>query len=440
MRLVTAFAGLRGSESEAVMSAHGLGQAYNSPGRASSKLSRINSALRAAEARGDINSVLDFIEAHLNQSEGGDAEAADSSAPATSAEPDVAKLPFPRSEEEQIVLQAVWDLFYSSSRWPTFNEVDSKLDRDHDLDIETVAQTMPRGMLLLPSISNTEQPQPVQLTIAGASACRGSGEEVILFLEALRIATTIERDHHGHGATPQLTSDEVRESPSLPAAGRDDILIRLGLLLATENWGWTWYDPGDVEQPTWVFKLDRRVRRYRQAHDLQEFWSIAHPRTAEPASPTAPTERNSPMPRVPNIFLVHGHDKARHEVRDFLRDAVTGVNVEVLRDQPSQGRTIIEKFEDLGGNATCAVVLLTPDDMGRAVAETVLNPRARQNVILELGYFIGKLGRKKVIVLIKGDVEKPSDVGGVAYIDYPQGNWKHELSRELAALGLSVNH
>lgn len=68
-----------------------------------------------------------------------------------------------------------------------------------------------------------------------------------------------------------------------------------------------------------------------------------------------------------------------------------------------------------------------------------MKPRARQNVVLELGYFIGKLGRDRVIVLNKGGVEKPSDVAGVMYIDYPTGNWKVELMRELLAQGLDVD-
>lgn len=94
------------------------------------------------------------------------------------------------------------------------------------------------------------------------------------------------------------------------------------------------------------------------------------------------------------VFIVHGHDaEARETVARFLGNI--GFEPIILHEQASRGRTVIEKGEahsDVG----FAVVLLTPDDMGRSVTETDLEPRARQNVLLELGYFIAKLGRDRV--------------------------------------------
>lgn len=139
------------------------------------------------------------------------------------------------------------------------------------------------------------------------------------------------------------------------------------------------------------------------------------------------------------VFLVHGRDRRRHEVETVLRKL--GLDVVVLADQPSAGMTIIEKLE---AHADCAfaVVLLTGDDVGKLndPAHPDLRPRARQNVILELGYFIGKLGRKNVCTLYQAGVELPSDYVGVGFVllDEHEG-WKQKLAKELKAAGFKID-
>ena len=137
------------------------------------------------------------------------------------------------------------------------------------------------------------------------------------------------------------------------------------------------------------------------------------------------------------VFLVHGHDdSARESTARFLEKM--GLEAIILHEQPNAGRTIIEKVERYA-EVAFAVVLLTPDDVG-GTANNSLNPRARQNVILELGYFIGKLGRANVAALVKGDVEKLSDYDGVVYIALDAaGAWKLQLARELKTAGLSID-
>ncbi|NRF72320.1 nucleotide-binding protein [Aquincola sp. S2] len=101
----------------------------------------------------------------------------------------------------------------------------------------------------------------------------------------------------------------------------------------------------------------------------------------------------------------------------------------------------MEKFEAHAPDVDFAIVLLSPDDVGhRAGHEDEVRPRARQNVILELGYFIGALGRKKVCVLHKGNVELPSDYVGVLYLAFDErGAWKGELAREMKASGMTID-
>lgn len=107
-----------------------------------------------------------------------------------------------------------------------------------------------------------------------------------------------------------------------------------------------------------------------------------------------------------------------------------------MREQPDQGRTIIEKFEDCADEVGFAVVLLTPDDIAGSAATPGSARRARQNVVFELGYFAGKHGRGRTCLLRKGDVEIPSDLYGVIYsnLDNDDG-WKLKLVRELKAAG-----
>ena len=117
----------------------------------------------------------------------------------------------------------------------------------------------------------------------------------------------------------------------------------------------------------------------------------------------------------------------------------SGLNAIILHEQPNAGRTIIEKFEDHGGAAGFAVAILTPDDVGGPDASH-LQPRARQNVIGELFWFAGKLGRKRVCALLKGRVEMPSDFAGVGYTEMDErGAWKAELLKELTAAGYTVD-
>lgn len=138
------------------------------------------------------------------------------------------------------------------------------------------------------------------------------------------------------------------------------------------------------------------------------------------------------------VFIIHGHDDGpREAVARFLERL--SLEPLILHEQANSGRTIIEKIEahsDVG----FAVVLLTPDDEGRVNGATDLEPRARQNVLLELGFFMAHLGRSHVCVLMKGQVEIPSDFAGVVWgaIDGSSG-WKQLLGRELVAAGYMID-
>jgi predicted nucleotide-binding protein len=142
------------------------------------------------------------------------------------------------------------------------------------------------------------------------------------------------------------------------------------------------------------------------------------------------------------VFVVHGKNE---EMKQAVARMLEKLNLEaiVLHEQPNKGRTIIEKFTD-HSEVGFAVVLLSADDIAYAKDddETKKKYRARQNVIFELGFFLGKIGRKRVIALHQkdGNLEIPSDYAGVIFIPFDgAGKWKLELVRELKDAGLDVD-
>lgn len=137
------------------------------------------------------------------------------------------------------------------------------------------------------------------------------------------------------------------------------------------------------------------------------------------------------------IFIVHGHDDlAKMETAKFIEQL--GLIPIILHEQVSSGFTIIEKIENYS-NVGFGVVLYTPCDLGAKKGnETELKLRARQNVVFEHGFLIGKIGRKNVVALVKGDVETPNDISGVVYISM-NNNWKLDLAKELRNTGFQVD-
>jgi predicted nucleotide-binding protein len=144
-----------------------------------------------------------------------------------------------------------------------------------------------------------------------------------------------------------------------------------------------------------------------------------------------------PPPNPRRVFIVHGHDDgARETVARFLQHL--GFEPIILHEQANRGRTIIEKFET-HSEVGFAIVILTPDDIGGKQGGDP-QPRARQNVILEWGYFIGKLGRSRVCALKKGSIEMPSDILGVVWEPLDDhGGWKIKIAKELSEAGFSIS-
>ena len=141
------------------------------------------------------------------------------------------------------------------------------------------------------------------------------------------------------------------------------------------------------------------------------------------------------------IFIVHGHDGELEESAAHLVTKL-GLQPVSLHEQANRGRTIIEKFSDHAQTAGFAIVLLSADDIGgpKPVSPDALRPRARQNVVLELGYFFGALGRDRVCAVYEDGVELPSDLHGLVYVQYDKGgSWKYQVAKEIRAAGYKVD-
>ncbi len=138
-----------------------------------------------------------------------------------------------------------------------------------------------------------------------------------------------------------------------------------------------------------------------------------------------------------SIFVVHGHDELAMTATARLIEQV-GLKPIILREQASAGKTIIEKIETYS-NVGFGVVIYTPCDEG-AIKDEVLRPRARQNVVFEHGFLIGKLGRPNVCALVKDNVEPPNDISGIVYINMAKnGAWRFELATEMKNSGYDID-
>lgn len=148
-------------------------------------------------------------------------------------------------------------------------------------------------------------------------------------------------------------------------------------------------------------------------------------------------------PKSNKIFIVHGHDEG---MKEAVARILEKLNLEpiILHEQADRGATIIEKFEKYSENISFAIALLSPDDKGHEKTQDPQSARyrARQNVILELGYFIGRLGRENVFALLRQEenFEFPSDIFGRLYTPYDSsGYWKNKLAKELEAAGYEID-
>jgi predicted nucleotide-binding protein len=176
--------------------------------------------------------------------------------------------------------------------------------------------------------------------------------------------------------------------------------------------------------------IKRGINTLRSIGERVEF--LPEPESVAEARPTTPGGKQ--------VFVVHGRDRA---LREQVARLLARLDLEpiIREEQSDRGRTIIEKFEDHALNVGYAVALLTANDFGRGPDDETWPEepnRARQNVVLELGYFMGALGRSRVAAVLGPGVEQPSDIHGLLYIS-TDGPWELRIAKEMRDAGLPVD-
>jgi hypothetical protein len=257
------------------------------------------------------------------------------------------------------------------------------------------------------------------------------------------------------------------ESTFLSALGFTFLEVRLTeLLLVAEGFlykgpsDWAIYPSPTKAEYGWALTIDSSILQYRDVTSISEYVKERLMRNdlgqSKRRRPPKPIPDPPPLDTVASmspskekgyqstdarlVFLVHGQDIALRETaaRWLEHELRPECRLVVLHEQANSGRTLIEKFEDYGRLAAYAIVLLTADDEGRRRgSKGRCLPRARENVVFEMGFFFGALGRDRVAVLYEPEVEVPSDLSGFAYIQAdPSGGWKVPLLRDLRDAGL----
>ena len=276
---------------------------------------------------------------------------------------------------------------------------------------------------------------PPKLQLAPAAIQKGIERlgERLAALEAFDVRTLHD------GESPQLTQLETAIQDTLERCfGEHTSAYNRFYSASTLQWNPSFFDVTGQSRPDYVTPTQKNISHavalLKEAKRTLQEDLIDH----EHESPSVLTEVLKPKSKVISrrVFVVHGHDEgAREMVARFLDQL--GFQPIILHEQANQGRSVMGKVE-AHGDVDFAVVLLTPDDVGCAQGGTP-EPRVRQNVLLELGYFLGRLGRDKVCALKRGSVEIPSDFAGVVWESMDGNGWKQALGRELEAAGHEID-
>ena len=271
----------------------------------------------------------------------------------------------------------------------------------------------------MPNLSKPEAIEHLQRALDEIPALKGMGIDSPRFIQWERDTQIAIKHVFGKESDEIKEFNKIRYYPSAVPLGPGNQSRRLNLISSA-------YQSGLSQATATLKSMINQINRY---------WPDEQPISLPPQ-----TEASNRQIDDKKVFVVHGRDEGTRNTVVRTLEQLDLIPI-VLQEQSNEGRTIIEKFEDHAGDVGFAIVLCTPDDEGRLRDEQKsLQPRPRQNVVLEWGFFMGKIGRDRVVALTKGDVEIPSDYSGVIYIplDEHEGG-KTRLVRELKSAGFQVD-
>jgi nucleoside phosphorylase len=317
----------------------------------------------------------------------------------------VVTMPEPVDDAQRLALTAIWDSLVRDGRWPTFHELDQRLNREHDLDAAQLLPRVPPGLLYgVGHGSNvfigTET--RVGLTVAGAAATGRAQRELGLFLDVVRHAVELERDFDPPTDNPHLrpvlTSTDAAELLGLISAQDQEVLNRLGALLVAEQWGSTGF--GGVGSASWQASIGREVRRFRQVENLDRYWEL-RPKFWEPdPQPAAPTPAQAaPSTQGSGDVPALAVDSAASAGRESHADGADGYGGTANRVDVLVIAALREELEA----ARDAALATGPDGSGIARWE----PRSQDGLPYWWGEYRVAGGRRFTVALAR-----PTQMGG----------------------------
>jgi predicted nucleotide-binding protein len=268
-------------------------------------------------------------------------------------------------------------------------------------------------------------PQPVKMTVEEMRRGVQRLQKRLAAVEAFDPATLSSSDPYG---TLRPLETDI-ESALLETFGNDTVEYRR-FQSAASLAGWPISFTGEVSHSRKIHYVS--TSRTQAIQLLTAAINLLEERIADAPADAVPSPPPIPASFSRRIFVVHGHDNEPKEATARFLEGL-GFEPVILHERPNKGRTIIQKFQEEAADVGFAVVLMSADDEMRDGLK-----RARQNVVLELGFFLGKLGPSRVAAIVKGSVERPSDFDGVVYIPF-DGAWQRELASELDAAGYEVD-
>jgi len=344
------------------------------------------------------------------------------------------------TEEEYFLISEIYNYYFSKKKWPTARDILVGLG---SIKIKETFEDFPKDELVL----YNQHTEMYRLTLFGVLHL-GKDKSLLKAIDFIMKRLKIEL--RNSKLKTKFLYEEIATAANLDKIFVKEITISLlGKLSSGANFNKVFYEtnlPNDEERSLLILNYHNPISLCQALFVKERVFipgvdaEISDYHISEiTASRKGVRKMEKEIIDSKKVFIVHGHDEGSRESTARFVEKL-GLSAIILHEQPSKGKTIIEKFEDYA-DVGFAIVLLTPDDVGAPSASpNKLLPRARQNVIFELGYFIGKLGRGHVAALYIEGVEIPSDYQGVIYVLFDKsGAWKYELAKELKTVWSDID-